>query len=161
MRRALAAAAAVIALTATVVAAEPTPPRATVLALLQRFDGAYPQVRVEPFLVASTGRTVVYRMVADYASIPADDFDAYEAAVRRFTRDRNEAAVWMLRETTAELPEAELVGVFEDSFDVRVWPRRAIALMALPASYREPEAFERLSSTALRYNFVVQQLPTN
>lgn len=118
----------------------------------------YP-VTVDVRMVTDTGSFVVYAMIADYPRLDASDFEAYERGVVKFTLDRNEAAVLLMRRTVEELPAARLVGVYEDSFDVRAWPRDMILSLDEPGAYREPAAYRRLTDLAFRYNFNMTVLP--
>lgn len=126
--------------------------------LLGEIASQYP-ITGEVRLATDTGSFVVYSLIADYPRLDASDFDAYERGVKEFTRDRNEAAVSLLKRTVEELPAARLVGVYEDSFDVRAWSRDMILSLAAPSAYREPAAFRRLANRAFRYNFSMMVLP--
>lgn len=98
---------------------------------------------------ARRGRVVIYgvRFRLDERS-DHPELEQWSAHVRRAARDQRQAAVTMLKQTVASLPQIRLVSVYQDQFLQPFWSRRQIRAMDDPPRYRSFQAWQDLVLSA-------------
>lgn len=112
--------------------------------IVRAVESAYRPVRVTRATRSPGGDLMLYRVMVSYGRYDPARPDEYRRRVGEGARNLRMAQVALLELTVANLAGVEHVGVYEDTFLVRVWSRGQIQRMEAHESYADAARFRAL-----------------